>query len=298
MRRPMTPRSSVMSNRSSVALFTAALLVGSLALGCASDTGTGAGPEPLDVTKGDTSRFVCPASVGGAFSGFLNSLPPGIEATLDNLETRMWGVEVQLEAGEGVGVWVRGITGDLDPELVVKGPSNETLGDSYRQSIVIPGGAEDDGAIVFTAPEAGRYFFLASPWAFASSGHFYMGTYPLSGSPVDLAGNSPSTHAYADALRERESEVADELAAGTITEGDDGRLVDERNGALADRARIGGLVDSINEMRTDLAREHLAVAGMADSPDLVAAVVKTIGEMGVAARAMGDVETVHMDECN
>jgi len=287
-----------MPNRSAGVLVIATLLVGSLALGCASDPGSVAFSEPFDVTKGDASRFICPASIGEAFTGYLDRLPLGVEATLDNLDGRMWGIELQLEAGEGVGVWVRGLTGSLDPEVVVKGPSNETIGDSYRQSIVIPVGLEEDAAVAFTAREAGRHFLLVSPWTFDSAGEFRLDTFPLSASAVDLVANSPATHAIADSLRERETEVADELSAGTIREGDDGRLIDERNAALRDRRRIGGLVDSVNEGREDLARQHLMVAGRSEEPALVDDVVRTIGEFSVAARAADTAAAVHMDECN
>jgi len=211
--------------------------------------------DVLDFGEGgaaDTGGFAV-IEVGGAgrWEVDVAALPRGTAATVDNLGGVAHAFRLRLETGTSVAFIARATEGNVDPHVVLKGPARDTIA-TGRDQAILPMAAEEDSVVTFEAAGGTDYIFVVADKELEAVGHLVIDVVlfaePLD---IDLGWTDVGGRAVAEALREREPELAERLTQGAIVEGVEGYVsVGDVTGVpLRERAGINGLISNIAELR-------------------------------------------------
>jgi hypothetical protein len=249
-----------------IALSARALPLLLVALSCTS--------EPPEGTTADDAADVLDVSPGGAAdeSGFpvievggagrypidVAALPPGVAASLDNLEGVVHAFELRLPEAGSVAFVARATSGDVDPHVVLKSTSNETLATGRDQSF-LPMAEERDAVVTIEAESETDYVFVVADEELAHAGSMVVDVVVFSETlGIDLGWTHAGTRAITEMLREREPELAGLLSDGVVLEDMDGYVSvgDLTPLPLSERAGVNGLISNVNELRGLLYEEY------------------------------------------
>ena len=194
-----------------------------------------------------------------------------------------------LEAGETIVVVARR-TADagskqFDPLILTRDPDLEFGPSSVRQSF-LPMADSTDAAVVLTAQQAGEHLVFIGGVDFRMGGTFRADFVGLDAPPKAPWTTYSSTRRIAleGIAAERASTAIEELDAGRLVEGDDGRVAVGEVDSLRETARLRSIAGRLNDRRdaffAELAREAAGVEDVSD--DEIDAVAVAIGPVWVA----------------